>query len=192
MFIVFTAWNYQVTLIELLAVITSLIGVWLGTTGARITWPWWIISSVLYAILFFQYKLYSSALLQIVFILAAIWGWFGWSSSGAKPGKLSSKNRVLLVIFSIIFWVVLAPMLAKIGAAATWLDSFILVGSIVAQILMVKEKYENWPLWVVIDFVGTIHYARQELWFTSILYFVFTIIAFIGWKKWVTKSNLIK
>ncbi len=192
MFIVFTAWNYQVTLIELLAVITSLIGVWLGTTGARITWPWWIISSVLYAILFFQYKLYSSALLQIVFILAAIWGWFGWSSSGAKPGKLSSKNRVLLVIFSIIFWVVLAPMLAKIGAAATWLDSFILVGSIVAQILMVKEKYENWPLWVVIDFVGTIHYARQELWFTSILYFVFTIIAFIGWKKWVTKSNLVK
>ena len=192
MFIVFTAWNYQVTLIELLAVITSLIGVWLGTTGARITWPWWIISSVLYAILFFQYKLYSSALLQIVFILAAIWGWFGWSSSGAKPGKLSSKNRVLLVIFSIIFWVVLAPMLAKIGAAATWLDSIILVGSIVAQILMVKEKYENWPLWVVIDFVGTIHYARQELWFTSILYFVFTIIAFIGWKKWVTKSNLVK
>ena len=192
MFIVFTAWNYQVTLIELLAVITSLIGVWLGTTGARITWPWWIISSVLYTILFFQYKLYSSALLQIVFILAAIWGWFGWSSSGAKPGKLSSKNRVLLVIFSIIFWVVLAPMLAKIGAAATWLDSFILVGSIVAQILMVKEKYENWPLWVVIDFVGTIHYARQELWFTSILYFVFTIIAFIGWKKWVTKSNLVK
>ena len=192
MFIVFTAWNYQVTLIELLAVITSLIGVWLGTTGARITWPWWIISSVLYAILFFQYKLYSSALLQIVFILAAIWGWFGWSSSGAKPRKLSSKNRVLLVIFSIIFWVVLAPMLAKIGAAATWLDSFILVGSIVAQILMVKEKYENWPLWVVIDFVGTIHYARQELWFTSILYFVFTIIAFIGWKKWVTKSNLVK
>ena len=159
MFVVFTAWNYQVTLIELLAVITSLIGVWLGTTGARITWPWWIISSVLYAILFFQYKLYSSALLQIVFILAAIWGWFGWSSSGAKPGKLSSKNRVLLVIFSIIFWVVLAPMLAKIGAAATWLDSFILVGSIVAQILMVKEKYENWPLWVLIDFVGTIHYA---------------------------------
>lgn len=54
MFIVFTAWNYQVTLIELLAVITSLIGVWLGTTGARITWPWWIISSVLYAILFFN------------------------------------------------------------------------------------------------------------------------------------------
>ena len=82
MFIVFTAWNYQVTLIELLAVITSLIGVWLGTTGARITWPWWIISSVLYTILFFQYKLYSSALLQIVFILAAIWGWFGWSKIG--------------------------------------------------------------------------------------------------------------
>jgi len=52
MFVIFTAWNYQVTILELLAVITSLIGVWLGTTGARFTWPWWVISSLLYGWLF--------------------------------------------------------------------------------------------------------------------------------------------
>jgi len=47
MFIIFTAWNYPVTILELSAVITSLIGVWLGTNGARFTWPWWVTGSIL-------------------------------------------------------------------------------------------------------------------------------------------------
>jgi len=64
-----------------------------------------------------------------------------------------------------------------------------LLGSVIAQILMVREKFETWPIWFVVDFVATIHYARQGLWFTSILYIVFTIIALVGWRKWLTKAT---
>ncbi|MCX6441615.1 MAG: hypothetical protein NTX60_02190 [Actinobacteria bacterium] len=39
----------------------SFIGVALGITGKRITWPWWALSSVLYGVLFFQWELYASA-----------------------------------------------------------------------------------------------------------------------------------
>ena len=70
------------------------------------------------------------------------------------------------------------------GAAATWIDSFLFVGSLIAQILMVLEKYESWPLWLVVDAVGTALYAQQGYWFTSLLYFIFTVIAIIGWKNW--------
>jgi nicotinamide mononucleotide transporter len=83
----------------------------------------------------------------------------------------------------------LAPALASIGAAGTWLDSFILLGSLIAQILMVREKFEAWPIWFVVNIVATIHYARQDLWFTSLLYVVFTIIAVIGWRKWQSKAQ---
>ena len=93
MIVLFTAWNYQVTLLEVFAVIASLIGVWLGTTGTRITWPWWILSSSLYAVLFFNFELYASAILQFVFIIAAIWGWFGWGKDGANPGKLNLDRK---------------------------------------------------------------------------------------------------
>jgi hypothetical protein len=37
--------------------------------------------------------------------------------------------------------------------------------------------------------VATVHYANQELWFTSILYIVFTAVAIVGWRKWVVKAN---
>mgnify|MGYP003348375337 CR=1 FL=1 len=46
---VFTLWGYEVSALELIAVVTGFIGVWLGTTGKKITWPWWAISSLFYA-----------------------------------------------------------------------------------------------------------------------------------------------
>jgi nicotinamide mononucleotide transporter len=190
MFILFTAWNYPVTILELSAVITSLIGVWLGTTGARFTWPWWVISSLLYGWLFIQYDLIASAALQLVFVAGGVWGWFGWGKSGAKPKSLNTKERVIWLLALVISWILLAPALASIGAAATWPDSFILLGSLIAQILMVRQKFEAWPIWFVVDSVATIHYARQDLWFTSLLYIVFTIIAVIGWRKWQSKAQI--
>lgn len=189
MIVLFTAWNYQVTILELLAATTSLVGVWLGTTGARITWPWWVTGSILYGILFFQYQLFASAALQLVFIAGGVWGWFGWGSQGAQPGRLTGRSRTILLIILFTSWAILAPTLAQIGAAATWPDSFILLGSVMAQVLMIKEKFEAWPIWFVVNIVATIHYANQGLWFTSLLYVVFTIVAIIGWQKWQSRAS---
>ena len=189
MFILFTSWNYPVTILELAAVIASLIGVWLGTSGARLTWPWWVTSAILYGLLFIQYDLIASAALQLVFIAGGIWGWIGWGKSGAKPESLKNKERVIWLLALVVSWILLAPALASIGAAGTWLDSFILLGSLIAQILMVREKFEAWPIWVVVNIVATIHYAMQDLWFTSLLYVVFIIIALVGWRKWQSKAQ---
>ena len=64
MFTVFTAWDYKVSFLELISVITSTVGVVLGVLGVRITWPWWVGSSLLYAIFFYQVELVASAILH--------------------------------------------------------------------------------------------------------------------------------
>lgn len=180
--------GYELTILELLATITSLIGVTLGVVGARITWPWWVSGSILYGLLFWQWELYASALLQVVFIGAGIWGWFGWGPSGAQPAELTSLERVSWGFALLLGWLLLTPLFASIGAAATTLDTFILVGSLIAQILMVLEKYEAWVIWFVVDVIGTFHYFNQDLWFTSVLYAVFTIVAIIGFRRWLQDS----
>ena len=180
----FTAWDYQVSVLEFVASATSLIGVWLGTTGKRITWPWWAISSALYAVFFYQANLIASAALQFVFIAAAISGWRGWAPTGAKPGNLSTRGRLYSVLAILGLWLVLAPLLSRIGAAATVVDSFLFVGSLTAQILMVLEKYESWIIWLIVDLAGTALYFNQGYYFTSFLYGVFTLIAVQGWRRW--------
>jgi nicotinamide mononucleotide transporter len=180
----FTAWGYEVSILEFVAALTSFVGVWLGTTGKRITWPWWALSSALYGVFFYQVDLFASATLQIVFITAAIYGWMGWAPTGAVPGSLSVRNRRNIAIGTLISVAVLSPVLSNIGAAATWSDAFLLVGSFVAQVMMVRQKYEAWIVWLFVDLAGTVQYAMLGYWFTAVLYAMFTVIAVIGWKRW--------
>jgi nicotinamide mononucleotide transporter len=182
--ILFTAWGYEVSILEFVAAIASFIGVYLGTTGKRITWPWWILSSSLYGVFFYQVDLFASAMLQLVFIGAAIYGWFGWAPTGAVPGTISTRNRIAIAIGTLVSVAALSPFLANIGAAATWTDAFILIASLVAQLLMIYEKYETWVLWLIINVVATAQYLSLGYWFTAILYAVFAIVAILGWKRW--------
>lgn len=179
-----TIWGYELSYLELIAVMASFIGVALGITGNRITWPWWALSSVLYGILFFQWELYASAALQIVFIIAAIAGWFGWEPSGAKPGRLKNSHRAYVLVAIILATLALAPLLKYWGAASTYADAILFFGSLSAQILMVYEKFENWVIWLVVDAGYVALYASQDLPFTTALYVTFTILAAIGWSKW--------
>jgi nicotinamide mononucleotide transporter len=180
----FTAWGYEVSILEFTAAVASFIGVYLGTTGKRITWPWWVLSSGLYGVFFYQVDLFASAILQIVFIGAAVYGWFGWAPTGAVPGTISHRIRVRIAIGTLVSVAVLSPVLANIGAAATWTDAFILIASIVAQLLMVYEKYETWVLWLIVNAVATVQYLSLGYWFTALLYGVFAIVAILGWKRW--------
>lgn len=181
----FTAWGYQVSYLELASVVTSLIAVLLGALGRRIVWPWWFISSLLYSIFFWYVDLLASAILQLVFMAAAIWGWRGWKPSGVAPRYMANMERAFWTLGLLAAWLVTAPLLANVGAAATYPDSFLLVASTIAQILMVLQRNETWFLWLVIDAFGTFHYARQGYWFTSVLYFIFTLIAIFGWSRWL-------
>jgi nicotinamide mononucleotide transporter len=180
----FTAWGYEVSILEFVAAVASFIGVYLGTTGKRITWPWWVLSSSLYGVFFYQVDLFASAMLQIIFIGAAIYGWFGWAPTGAVPGTISTRYRIRIVLGTLVAVAFLSPVLADINAAATWTDAFILIGSLVAQLLMIYEKYETWVLWLIVNVVATAQYLSLGYWFTAILYAVFAIVAILGWKRW--------
>ena len=180
----FTAWGYEVSYLEFVASLVSFIGVALGITAKRITGPWWALSAILYGIFFLQYKLYASAALQLVFIAAAIAGWYGWEPTGAKPGAFKNKYRLYTIAAIILATLVLGPVLKSLGAASTYVDAILFFGSLAAQILMVYEKYDSWPMWLVVDAGYTALYASQGLLFTTLLYVAFTAMAALGWSSW--------
>ena len=182
--VLFTVLGYQVTLLELVAVVASAIGVWLGTTGKRIMWPWWGLSSALYGWLFLNYDLYASAALQVAFIAAAIWGWFGWGPQGASSRNLSWTRRAIIFSAGTMVWLVITPFLIGLGAVAALPDAFGLVFSLVAQVIMVLQFRENWLVWLVVDLLYVGLYWSQDLKFTSLLYVAFSAIALRGWINW--------
>jgi nicotinamide mononucleotide transporter len=181
----FAAWDYQVSYLEFASVITSLTAVTLGARGTRWAWPWWVLSSSLYGLFFFNVDLLASATLQLIFIAAAIWGWFGWKPTGVEPRYMATKERVVWLLAALALWLIAAPVLANIGATASWPDSLLLVASAITQLIMVRQFHETWWLWFAINLFGTWHYARQEFYFTALLYSVFALVAIYGLVKWL-------
>jgi nicotinamide mononucleotide transporter len=164
--------------LEIVAATISFIAVCLGVTGKRITWPFWVMGSALYGIFFFQSEYFASAVLQIVFIAAAIAGWFGWGKKGATPGRMANSYRLYSLLGIAGFTLLLGPVLESVGAAATYADAALLFA------LMVYQKYEAWPMWLVINMGYTALFYSQELFLTSGLYLIFTIVAAVGWRQW--------
>lgn len=119
-----------------------------------------------------------------MFIAAAVVGWFGWEPTGAKPGPLKTKYRIYTLAAILLATLALGPVLKAIGAASTYVDAILFFGSLSAQILMVYEKYDSWPLWLVVDLGYVALYATQGLLFTTLLYVAFTVMAALGWSSW--------
>jgi nicotinamide mononucleotide transporter len=80
------------------------------------------------------------------------------------------------------------PLLASVGGAATWGDAFMLVGSLAGQLLMVLQKTETWPVWIMVNTVGAVLYASQGLYFTSLFYAVLILMAVAGWRAWSART----
>jgi nicotinamide riboside transporter PnuC len=97
-----TIWGYELSYLEFIAVITSIIAVSLGITGKRITWPWWAISSVLYGILFLQWELFASAALQSSLSLPQYLGGLAGSQLVLNLARL--KINIALQHLPQLFW----------------------------------------------------------------------------------------
>ena len=190
MTVLFRVWNYDVTIIEFASVITALLAVGLSIRGTRWTWPFYVLSSLLYGWLFLESDLFASAAMQLIFIVAAIWGWFSWGREGARaPGRLTQTHRLIGAAGVLVLWALVALLLHSIGGAAIWGDAFMLAGSLAAQVLMVLQKTETWPVWIVVNAVGAVLYATQGLYFTSLFYAVLIVMAATGWRAWSARGE---
>ena len=189
MSVLFTLWGYEVTAIEFASVITAFLAIALSIRGNRWTWPFYFLSSLLYGWLFVEFHLFASAAMQLIFMAAAVWGWFSWGEEGAEtPTHLGPALRMRGAIGVLVLWSLAVPLLQSIGGAASWVGAFMLVGSLAAQVSMVLQKTEARPTWIVVNTVGAGLYASQGLYFTSLFYAVLILMAVAGWRAWSQRA----
>jgi nicotinamide mononucleotide transporter len=143
----------------------------------------------LYAVLFYQSAYYASSALQLIFIAGGVLGWFGWGVTGAKPKKSNRKERLIVFLVLCTASILLWPVLTNIGAASSAIEAFGFVGSVLAQLLMIWQRFEAWPLWLVVDVAYTYQYFKGQLYLTGVLYVVFSAVAVWGWIRWNSESK---
>lgn len=188
--------------IEAIAALLGILSVWYARKENILVFPFGIANVVIYIYICFAARLYANAGINAVYLISNIFGWYIWSRTGDDNGTLQiSRNSplqntlswvaVALIYLSVFFLLrrVNSNDNAYLQSWLPWIDAFNTSFFLVATFLMAIKKLENWQFWIIGNIISIPIYASQGLYFTSIQYSVFLMLAILGWKEWKAKVN---
>jgi nicotinamide mononucleotide transporter len=201
--IFFTVLGYPMSYIELSATLLITVYVLLITRKIVWAWPLGIVTFSLFAVLFYQVRLYSDFFEQFYYIGNCFYGWYVWLAAKKKAkegGKelevsyTSGKGRLIagaiiviggtaagFVVSRIHIWL---PALFPQQAAYPYIDAAATVMGFVAAGLMTHRKIEAWILWLCVNSICIWLYYNRDVKFVAILYIFFLALAVNGLITW--------
>lgn len=194
--------------IEWCAVLTGILYVILVSRKMMLCWLFAIISSSLYVYLLINVQLYIESMLQIFYVAMAFYGWLMWQKDNASE-QVSDKNDDNLIdnlfekqdgndvktwslkshLINIVASGVVAFIVGYLFKEYTdqqnpYTDAFTTVFSLAATFMVTQKVLENWLYWIVIDAVSIYLYSTRGFHLSAGLYFVYTILAVLGFISW--------
>lgn len=175
--------------LELVADLVNLIAVLLAARNSVHTWSSGILGCVLFGWLFFESQLYADVTLQGFFIVTSAMGWWAWLRGNAgtqlpvsrtAPGTLAWM-AALAVVVALAYGTLLHHFT---DAYAPLVDSLVLTFSVLAQLLLMRRRLENWYAWLLVNTLAVPLYASRELYLTAGLYTLFWCNAWYGLYRW--------
>lgn len=193
------AYFTSLPLMELAAVVSSLLYVVLAAKGNLWCWPAAFISTALYTAIFYDVYLLMDSLLQIYYMAMAIYGWICWqkSTQASKQEKAdktltklivqtwSAKAHGKIILTLALVSLTLGYVMANYTQAQfPYMDAATTVFAVFATYLVANKVVENWIYWLVIDLVSIYIYLEKGLTPTAVLFAFYVVIAAYGYLQW--------
>jgi len=192
------------TWMEIVAASFGLLSVWYAKKANIWVYPTGIISVVLYVYICQHAQLYADMGINAYYFIFSVYGWIMWSRKDENKEDLpvtysTRKTWIISFVIFIISLVIIQILLRIFKADDTtywasfvpYTDTFTTAVAIIGMWLMARKKVENWLFWIATDIVSVPLYLYKGLVFTSLQYFVFLIIAVLGYIEWrkLAKEN---
>jgi nicotinamide mononucleotide transporter len=184
---------------EWVSTIAQIASVWYAQKNKLLVYPTGIIGVVLAAYVYFMLcnpPLYADAILNIYYLLMSIYGWYSWNkkSNGQTTYIISWCNKKELFIgiglFSFFMLFVYLMLTHLTNSNTPILDTLVASTAITAMWWMAKRKIENWLAWIVSNAIAIpLNFYKGFMLFT-LMYFLFLIMATIGFIKWKEQLNI--
>jgi nicotinamide mononucleotide transporter len=167
------------------------VGVAILLAGRNNIHTWWIgiLGCSLFGVLFYQSNLYADVVLQVFFVVSSAIGWYRWKQGGAGAELPVTHARLASLLLIAPAGVAVTAAYGALlyyhtNAYAPFLDSAVLVFSVIAQFLMMQRRVENWPIWILVNTIAVPLYASRELYLTAALYGCYWVNAIVSWIWW--------
>ncbi len=187
----------ETTILEYIAVAFGLISVWFAKKANILVFPTGIISTIIYIYICFFAQLYADMGINLFYTGMSIYGWYVWTRRDKNkkliPIRWSSVKEQIAGIAAVIigFWIILWLLWVfksndteYISSFIPYVDAFTTAIFLVGMWFMARKRIENWIYWIVGDLISVPIYFYKGLVFTSFQFFVFLILAVMGFLEW--------
>ena len=187
--------NIDISL-EIIAVFFGFLSVWFSKNNNILVFPTGMINTSIFVYLLLKWSLLGDMIINAYYFVMSIYGWYFWikgTNNTVSPiSKVSNSDIrivVLLFISSSVFVSLVYTFFDKWETIVSYIDILTTAIFFAAMWLMAKRKVESWIFWIVGNIISVPLYLHKGLAFTSIQYFIFTLIAIAGYIKWKELYN---
>lgn len=183
--------------LEIIAVVFGLLSVWYAKKANILVYPTGIVSVVIYVYICLNAQLYADMGINAFYFVMSVYGWIMWTrkvdESKQRPITLLNRKDWLISGGIFIFSLIIIFLLLKYLKAdddiywsnnVPYIDIFTTSVFIVGMWQMAMKKVENWIFWIIGDVISVPLYFYKGLVFTSLQFFIFLIIAVLGYLEW--------
>ena len=181
----------------MIAVVFGFLSVWYAKRENILVFPTGIISTGIFVYILWVFGLLGDMLINAYYFSMSIYGWYVWTrkvdATHFIPITRTTKKEKIwsLVLFALTMIFVIGVYLAfeKFDSWTAYVDTLTTAIFFVGMWLMARKKLENWTFWIIGDVISVPLYLYKGLIFTSLQYFLFTIIAIAGYLAWRKNLN---
>jgi nicotinamide mononucleotide transporter len=184
--------------LEWLAFAAGLIGVYLSIRERIAAWPPLMFSTAVYIYYCVVYGLFIQTASLLIYFGLCGYGWMRWRASAkAASGTTQDTGPIIRpaampLLVMLTLWLALTALIAMPvihfeASAFPWLESFALIGSLLAQWMVARKWLSAWPAWIFVNVATIMLYVAIGMFLTAILYFLFLGLAVSGWLQWSRK-----
>lgn len=160
-----------------------------------LTWPVGLLNALFYIVVFFSSKIYADMTLQFYYVAISLYGWWSWHH-GSTPGHSLEVTRTginlwlkLIALFLLLFAVIAYVLVEFTDSTVPYWDAITTSMSIIATWMLARKKIEHWLVWVLVDAISIGLFIVKELYPTTILFLVYTVLAVYGYFEWKKELN---
>jgi nicotinamide mononucleotide transporter len=188
-------------ILEMIGGVFGFLSVWYAKRENILVFPTGIINTGIFVYILWVYGLLGDMLINAYYFSMSIIGWYIWTRKVdanhfipiTKTNSQEKKWSIFLFISAVVFVSLVYTLFDKFNSWTAYVDTLTTAIFFVGMWLMAKKKLENWTYWIIGNVITVPLYLYKGLIFTSLQYFLFTIIAIYGymaWKKNLNKSPL--
>lgn len=185
-------------ILEMIAVFFGFLSVWYAKRENILVFPTGIVSTGIFVYILSVFGLLGDMLINAYYFAMSVFGWYVWTRKVdathfipiTRTNLKEKKWSAVLFAATLLFVSLVYLLFEKFNHWTSYVDTLTTAIFFVGMWLMARKKLENWTYWIIGDLISIPLYWYKGLIFTSLQYFLFTLIAVFGYLAW--KKNLNK